>query len=76
MANKENRGVRAPHDESANVVQIDGKVRATLEVSAKIGGEELERLAREDVRVQRALGEREIVRAIVRPPKVVSFSTR
>jgi len=69
-------GTLLVEDTITAVVQIDGKVRATLEVSAKIGGEELERLAREDVRVQRALGEREIVRAIVRPPKVVSFSTR
>lgn len=58
------------------VVQIDGKVRATLEVPARIDGAELERLAREDARVVRALGGSEIVRAVVRPPKVVSFSTR
>jgi leucyl-tRNA synthetase len=58
------------------VVQIDGKVRATLEVSARIGGEELERLARADARVQRALGDREVVRAVVRAPKVVSFATK
>ncbi|WOF24650.1 leucine--tRNA ligase [Microbacterium betulae] len=58
------------------VVQIDGKVRATLEVSAKIDGPSLERLARDDERVARALGDREITRAIVRAPKVVSFSTK
>lgn len=58
------------------VVQIDGKVRATLEVPARIGAEELEKLARADERVVRALGDRQIVRAIVRAPKVVSLSTR
>ncbi|MEU1970500.1 leucine--tRNA ligase [Microbacterium sp. NPDC019599] len=58
------------------VVQIDGKVRATLDVPARIDGAELEALARADERVKRSLGDREIVRAIVRPPKVVSFSTR
>ncbi|WP_375294431.1 leucine--tRNA ligase [Microbacterium sp.] len=58
------------------VVQIDGKVRATLEVPAKVDTETLERLARGDERVIRALGGREIVRAIVRAPKVVSFSTK
>ena len=58
------------------VVQIDGKVRATLEVPARIDANELETLARADERVQRALGDREIVRAVVRPPKVVSFSTK
>jgi leucyl-tRNA synthetase len=63
-------------DSVTAVVQIDGKVRATLEVPARIDGAELEALARADSRVQRALGDREIVRAVVRPPKVVSFSTR
>jgi leucyl-tRNA synthetase len=58
------------------VVQIDGKVRATLEVPAKIDTETLEQLARADERVVRALGDRAIVRAIVRAPKVVSFSTK
>ncbi|MFS0732926.1 leucine--tRNA ligase [Microbacterium sp. 1P10UB] len=58
------------------VVQVDGKVRATLEVSARIDAAELERLARGDARVQRSLGDREVVRAVVRPPKVVSLSTR
>ncbi|GAA1912799.1 leucine--tRNA ligase [Microbacterium aoyamense] len=58
------------------VVQIDGKVRATLDVPARIDSAELERLAREDARIVRSLGDREIVRAIVRAPKVVSFSTR
>ncbi|WP_439593975.1 leucine--tRNA ligase [Microbacterium sp.] len=58
------------------VVQIDGKVRATLDVPARIGSDELEKLARTDERVLRSLADREIVRAIVRAPKVVSFSTR
>ena len=57
------------------VVQIDGKVRGTLQVPARIDAAELERLARADERVRRALGDREITRAVVRPPKVVSFST-
>ncbi|WES65330.1 leucine--tRNA ligase [Microbacter sp. GSS18] len=58
------------------VVQIDGKVRATMQVPARIDSDELERLARADERVLRSLGDRPIVRAIVRAPKVVSFSTR
>ncbi|WP_040568962.1 leucine--tRNA ligase [Microbacterium yannicii] len=57
------------------VVQIDGKVRATLQVSARIDAAELERIARADERVLRSLGDRQIARAVVRPPKVVSFST-
>ena len=58
------------------VVQVDGKVRATLDVPARIDEKELERRAREDQRVVRALGDREVVRAVVRAPKVVSFSTK
>jgi leucyl-tRNA synthetase len=58
------------------VVQIGGKVRATLDVPARIPSDALERLARDDERVQRALGDREIVRVIVRAPKVVSFIVR
>ncbi len=62
-------------DTVTTVVQVDGKVRATLEVPARIDAKELEALARADARVQRALADREITRAIVRAPKVVSFST-
>jgi leucyl-tRNA synthetase len=58
------------------VVQIDGKVRATLDVSARIGADELESLARGDARVVRSLGDRAIAKVIVRAPKVVSISTR
>lgn len=58
------------------VVQIDGKVRATLTVPARIDAVALEALARGDERVLRSLGGKDIVRAIVRAPKVVSFSTR
>ncbi len=57
------------------VVQIDGKVRATIDVSARVGADELEALARENEKVVRSLAGREITRAVVRPPKVVSFST-
>ena len=58
------------------IVQIDGKVRATIDVPARIDGAQLEELARGDARVQRSLQDREIVKTVVRPPKVVSFSTR
>jgi len=57
------------------IVQIDGKVRATLEVSARIDAAELEAMARGDERVVRSLAGREITRAVVRAPKVVSFTT-
>jgi len=57
------------------VVQIDGKVRGTLTVPARISADELEALARADEKVVRSLGDREIARAVVRAPKVVSFTT-
>ncbi|MFT4234153.1 MAG: class I tRNA ligase family protein, partial [Microbacterium sp.] len=58
------------------VVQIDGKVRATLEVPAKIDVPALEKLARNDPRIVKALDGRDVTRTIVRAPKVVSFATK
>jgi len=57
------------------VVQIDGKVRGTLTVPARISADELEALARADEKIVRSLAGREIARAVVRAPKVVSFAT-
>ncbi|MBS1698670.1 MAG: leucine--tRNA ligase [Actinobacteria bacterium] len=57
-------------------VQVNGKVRATVEVPAKIGEADLEALARADEKVQRALDGKEIVRVIVRAPKIVNFAVR
>ncbi|WP_413353406.1 leucine--tRNA ligase [Microbacterium sp. 1P06AB] len=56
------------------VVQVNGKVRGTLTVPAKISGDELEKLALADEKVRRAIGDKEITRAVVRAPKVVSFT--
>ncbi|MRG61551.1 leucine--tRNA ligase [Agromyces sp. CFH 90414] len=58
------------------IVQVDGKVRDRLEVSAKVTVEELEQLARASAAVARAVGEREIVNVIVRAPKLVNIATR
>lgn len=55
------------------VVQVGGKVRAQLEVPARIGESELEALARADERVIRSIGDREIVKVVVRAPKIVSI---
>ncbi|MBP2435662.1 leucyl-tRNA synthetase [Microbacterium amylolyticum] len=55
------------------VVQVNGKVRAQLQVSAKIDTATLEKLAREDERVVRSIGDQQIVKAIVRAPKIVSL---
>lgn len=57
------------------VVQVDGKVRGTLTVPARVSADELEALARSDEKVVRALAGRTITRAVVRAPKVVSFTT-
>lgn len=58
------------------VVQVDGKVRDRLEVSPKIAGDDLEKLARESAAVQRAIGERQVVNVIVRAPRLVNIATK
>jgi leucyl-tRNA synthetase len=58
------------------IVQVDGKVRDRLEVSPKIGAEELEALARASAAVARSVGEREIANVIVRAPRLVNIATR
>jgi leucyl-tRNA synthetase len=63
-------------DSVVAVVQVDGKVRDRLEVSPKIGGDELEKLARASVAVTRAIGDREVVNVIVRAPRIVNIATR
>ena len=63
-------------DTATCAVQVNGKVRATLEVPAKIGDADLEALARADEKVQRALDGKEIVRVIVRAPKIVNFAVK
>ncbi|SJN43188.1 Leucyl-tRNA synthetase [Microbacterium esteraromaticum] len=57
-------------------VQVGGKVRATIEVSAGLSEADLEAAARSDERVQRALEGKEIVRVIVRAPKIVNFAVK
>jgi leucyl-tRNA synthetase len=57
------------------VVQVDGKVRDTLEVSPDIGEEEVERLGRESEKARRALGDRPVTRVIARPPRLVNLVT-
>ncbi|MFD3789204.1 leucine--tRNA ligase [Streptomyces cyaneofuscatus] len=55
------------------VVQIKGKVRARLEISPSITGEELEALALADAAVVAALGGAGIRKVIVRAPKLVNI---
>ena len=58
------------------VVQVDGKVRDRLEVSPKIGADELQALAEASAAVIRSVGDREIVNVIVKAPRVVNIATR
>jgi leucyl-tRNA synthetase len=59
-------------DSVVAVVQIQGKVRARLEVSPDITEAELEALALADPAVVRAVDGREIRKVIVRAPKLVN----
>jgi leucyl-tRNA synthetase len=54
------------------VVQVQGKVRARMQVPPEIGDAELEQLALADDGVVRALAGREVAKVIVRAPKLVS----
>ena len=60
-------------DSVVAIVQINGKVRAKLEVSPNIGSEELEKLALANETVAAQLEGHEVKNLIVRPPKVVSI---
>ena len=57
------------------VVQVQGKVRARLEVSPDISEADLEAAALADEQVQRAVGDAEIRKVIVRAPKLVNIVT-
>jgi len=57
------------------VVQVQGKVRAKLEVSPDITSSDLEALARADAGVRRAIGDATIRTVIVRAPKLVNVVT-
>jgi leucyl-tRNA synthetase len=64
-------------DESVTaIIQVDGKVRDRIEVSPRISGEELEKLARESSAIARTLGDREIGNVIVRAPRLVNIATK
>ncbi|RNL87389.1 leucine--tRNA ligase [Halostreptopolyspora alba] len=55
------------------VVQVANKVRDKLEVSPDISEEELQRRALASERVQGFIGDREIRKVVVRPPKLVNI---
>ncbi|MDR1634852.1 MAG: leucine--tRNA ligase [Bifidobacteriaceae bacterium] len=55
------------------VVQVQGKVRARLQVAPSIGAEDLEAAALADPAVQAALGGKPVRRVVARPPKLVNL---
>jgi leucyl-tRNA synthetase len=55
------------------IVQVQGKVRARLEVAPDISAEDLEAAARSDATVQRALDGQQVRKVVVRAPKLVNF---
>lgn len=55
------------------VVQVAGKVRDRLEVSPESGEDELRELALQSEAVQRALGDRDVHKVVVVPPKLVNI---
>jgi leucyl-tRNA synthetase len=55
------------------VVQIQGKVKARLEVSPEISEDDLEAAALADESVRRALDGRTVRKVIVRAPKLVNI---
>jgi leucyl-tRNA synthetase len=54
------------------VVQVQGKVRARLDVAPTVGEDELRELALAEPNVVRAIGDTSVRTVIVRPPKVVN----
>jgi leucyl-tRNA synthetase len=58
------------------VVQVDGKVRDKLEVGAGTDEARTLELARASENARRAIADREVVKEIVRPPRLVNFVTR
>jgi leucyl-tRNA synthetase len=65
----------AREEEATLVVQVDGRVRDTITVSAEASEEECIEAARASEKAHRAIGDREITRVVARPPRLVNFVT-
>lgn len=63
-------------DEVEAVVQVDGRVRDRLRVPADVDERRLHELALATAGVARASSGREVVRVVVRAPRVVNVVTR
>ena len=65
----------AREDTVTMVVQVNGKVRDTVEVDPGVTEEVAVRLAQESEKGRRALGDREVFRVVARPPRLVNLVT-
>jgi leucyl-tRNA synthetase len=65
----------AAEDSVTLIVQVDGKVRDKIEVSADATDDVVLDHARSSGSARRAIGDRAIVKEIVRAPKLVNFVT-
>jgi leucyl-tRNA synthetase len=63
----------AHEDRVTLVVQVDGKIRDRIEVSADLDERQAEEIALGSARVQRALDGRSVQRVIARPPRLVNL---
>ncbi len=66
----------AAEDTVTLIVQVDGKVRDKIEVPADVTDDVALELARASESARRAIGDREVVKEIVRAPKLVNFVTK
>jgi leucyl-tRNA synthetase len=57
------------------VLQVDGKVRDRVEVDPDTAEDDLRRLALASERIRAALGDRQVARMVVVPPKLVNVVT-
>ncbi len=55
------------------IVQVNGKLRATLQVDRNISEEDLKKLAQQDPNIQKHIADKEVRKAIVVPNKLVNF---
>ncbi|GHV14367.1 leucine--tRNA ligase [Fibrobacterales bacterium] len=62
----------AAEDSVEVVFQVNGKVRAKLQLSKSLGKEELEKIALDNVAVKANIGDKKIVKIIVVPAKLVN----
>ena len=66
----------AAEDTVTLIVQVDGKVRDKIEVPADADEERVLELARASEKARSTIGDREVVKEIVRAPKLVNFVTK